>query len=162
MNTGLGLVCRPCWWIYTKVQCHQLNNEDSSIFTNGPTIYYGMNINSLWHEYQFTVSCTDPIDLIFIEKEPHSQPRMKRKRNRRSLKMGIRPANIACLHVVIKASQIAQGSPWHAHSPPPLFPPLHSTPPGPKISDFQEERLKRRMASIQRLKSDIAEFGQLL
>jgi hypothetical protein len=32
----------------------------------------------------------------------------------------------------------------------------------PKISDFQERRLKRRTASIWRPKSDAAEFGQLL
>ncbi len=43
--------------------------------------------------------------------------------------------------------------------PPPL---LIVHPPWPKLSDFQERRLKRRTASISRPKSDAAEFGQLL
>ncbi len=44
--------------------------------------------------------CWDPIDLIFYRERAQQPARMKRKRNRRRVESGGRPADVACLHPI--------------------------------------------------------------
>ncbi len=115
----------------------------------GPTV--GICINSSQkHE-----CCTAlPEAEFFIEPPPDTQ----RRRRRGERGIGVTRGSYLLL---TSLSPLPLPPPHHAPAAlpgaalsglaerrPPLSPPLHSTPPWPKISDFQERRLKRRTASF--------------
>ncbi len=68
---------------------------------------------------RFFTACMDPIDLIFYRERASQPAKNETKEKQKGLEFVNQASKHACLHVLIKASQIAQGNPWRTQAPPP-------------------------------------------